>query len=52
MTELMVYGATGYTGTLVAEHAAAMAPNASPPPTLAGRDAARTESLAKRLGMP
>ncbi len=51
MTDLMIYGATGYTGTLVAEQAAAMASDASPP-TLAGRDAARTEALATRLDMP
>ncbi len=51
MTELMIYGATGYTGTLVAEHAGAKAPGA-PPTILAGRDAVRTEALATRLDMP
>lgn len=52
MIDLMIYGATGYTGTLVAEHAAAMASQPSPPPTLAGRNQDKVEALAIRLEMP
>ena len=52
MIDLMIYGATGYTGTLVAAHAAAMAPQPSPPPTLAGRNQDKVKSLATRLEMP
>src|SRR6056297_3206097 len=52
MTDLMIYGATGYTGTLIAEHAAATASQFSPPPTLAGRNQAKVRELAMRLKMP
>ena len=43
----MLYGATGYTGVLVAERAAAL----GYPPILAGRNAERLKPLATRLGL-
>ena len=43
---IIVYGATGYTGSLIAERLVA----AGVTPVLAGRDVARLESLAGRLG--
>ncbi len=52
MTGLMIYGVTGYTGTLVAEHAAATISGGSSPLTLAGRDAAGTKALATSLNVP
>lgn len=51
MTRLMIYGATGYTGTLVAEHMAEMTPRPLRP-TLAGRDEDKVKALATRLEMP
>src|SRR3954453_19163043 len=47
-TPWMLYGATGRTGTLIAERAVAMGPR----PLLAGRDARRLAPLAERLGLP
>lgn len=44
----MVYGAYGYTGRLVLERAVA----AGLKPVVAGRDSARTESLALEFGLP
>jgi short subunit dehydrogenase-like uncharacterized protein len=44
----MLYGATGRTGTLIAERAAALGHR----PLLAGRDAERLRPLAERLGLP
>jgi len=44
----MLYGATGRTGTLIAEQAVARGHR----PLLAGRDAARLRPLAERLGLP
>jgi short subunit dehydrogenase-like uncharacterized protein len=44
----MLYGATGRTGTLIAEHAVASGHR----PLLAGRDAGRLRPLAERLGLP
>jgi short subunit dehydrogenase-like uncharacterized protein len=52
MTDLMIYGATGFTGTLVADHAAGAAGGSGPPPTLAGRNEAKVRALAERLGLP
>ena len=46
----MIYGATGFTGALVAERAQEEGPAA--PPLLAGRDRARVEALAARHDMP
>src|SRR5216110_3461492 len=43
-----LYGATGRTGTLIAERAVA----AGHRPLLAGRDAERVRPLAERLGLP
>ncbi|MEV0111522.1 saccharopine dehydrogenase NADP-binding domain-containing protein [Nocardia sp. NPDC050799] len=43
----MIYGATGYTGRMAAEHAAAAGLN----PILAGRDGARLAQLAAGLGV-
>jgi short subunit dehydrogenase-like uncharacterized protein len=43
---IVVFGATGYTGTLVAERLAALGER----PVLAGRSAARLDPLAARLG--
>jgi short subunit dehydrogenase-like uncharacterized protein len=47
-SNFLVYGATGYTGKLVAEGAKALGLS----PILAGRNAAKVEPLAKRLGLP
>jgi short subunit dehydrogenase-like uncharacterized protein len=47
MTEILIYGATGYTGTLLAEHAAAQGLS----PILAGRDPDKLRPLAARLGL-
>jgi short subunit dehydrogenase-like uncharacterized protein len=44
---LMIYGATGYTGELIAARAVAMGLK----PILAGRDKARVTALAQRLGL-
>jgi short subunit dehydrogenase-like uncharacterized protein len=44
----LLYGATGYTGKLIAEAARA----AGETPVLAGRNAAKVKSLADRLGLP
>jgi len=49
MKDLLIYGATGYTGTLVAEHAAAVSEQ---PPALAGRSEGKVRSLARRLEAP
>jgi len=48
MGRFMVYGAYGYTGRLVAEHAVARGLE----PLLAGRNEASLAPLAKRLGLP
>lgn len=48
MAELLIYGATGYTGKLIA--AAAKAQGATP--ILAGRNAAKVQPLAEKLGLP
>jgi short subunit dehydrogenase-like uncharacterized protein len=45
--KLMIYGATGYTGTLLAEEAVRRGMR----PVLAGRDAAKLTELAGRLGL-
>ena len=47
MGDFLVYGATGFTGRLIAEHAVERGLN----PVLAGRDAAGVRSLAERLGL-
>ncbi len=44
---LLIYGASGYTGRLCAEHAVALGLQ----PVLAGRDRAKVEPLARRLGL-
>src|SRR5215468_8335026 len=44
----MLYGATGRTGSLIAEQAVAVGHR----PLLAGRDAGRLAALADRLGLP
>ncbi len=44
----MIYGANGYTGALLAEHAVA----AGERPVLAGRSADAVRTLAERLGLP
>ena len=44
----MLYGATGRTGTLIAERAVAMGHR----PLIAGRDAGRLRTLAERLDLP
>jgi short subunit dehydrogenase-like uncharacterized protein len=44
----MLYGATGYTGTLIAEHAR----QRDHQPVLAGRSAPAVTALAERLGLP
>ncbi|GAA2711640.1 saccharopine dehydrogenase family protein [Actinoplanes palleronii] len=46
--ETLIYGATGYTGQLIAEEAV----RAGLDITVAGRDRAKTEALADRLGVP
>ena len=45
---LLIYGATGYTGQLIAEQAAAVGLNF----TVAGRDTAKVRALAERLDVP
>ncbi len=45
--EYLIYGAYGYTGTLIAEEAVARGHE----PILAGRDASRLDPLASRLGL-
>ncbi len=47
MTQWMIYGATGYTGTLVAEEAVKRGHK----PLLAGRSATKLKPLAERLGL-
>ena len=47
MGEFLIYGATGYTGRLAAEHAVAIGLQ----PVLAGRSPDRLKPLAKRLGL-
>jgi short subunit dehydrogenase-like uncharacterized protein len=47
MTAIMIYGATGYTGGLLAAHAAARGLQ----PVLAGRDPAKLRPLAARLSL-
>ncbi|WP_417224710.1 saccharopine dehydrogenase family protein [Achromobacter spanius] len=47
MKTLMIYGATGYTGRMAAEHARA----AGTPLVLAGRSKAKLETLAAQLGV-
>jgi short subunit dehydrogenase-like uncharacterized protein len=47
MTAIMIYGATGYTGRLLAEHAVAQGLR----PILAGRDAEKLRPLAGLLGL-
>ncbi|QWT20180.1 saccharopine dehydrogenase NADP-binding domain-containing protein [Bacillus sp. NP157] len=48
MKTLMIYGATGYTGRLVAEHALAL----GVPLLLAGRDAVALREMSRALGVP
>lgn len=48
MKKLMIYGATGYTGRMAAEHAKVQGLDV----VIAGRDGARLESLAAQLGVP
>lgn len=45
---ILIYGATGYTGTLIAEHAADRGLNI----TVAGRNSDKVHRLADRLGVP
>ena len=47
MGTILIYGATGYTGTLLAEHAVAQGLR----PILAGRDPEKLSPLAARLGL-
>ncbi|MDP4002354.1 trans-acting enoyl reductase family protein [Methylobacterium sp. NEAU K] len=47
MTTILIYGATGYTGTLLTEHAVGQGLR----PILAGRDPDKLQSLAGRLGL-
>lgn len=47
MTAILIYGATGYTGTLLAEHARVQGLR----PILAGRDPDKLRPLADRLGL-
>ncbi|QGY03144.1 NAD(P)H-binding protein [Methylobacterium mesophilicum SR1.6/6] len=47
MTAIMIYGATGYTGRLLAEHAVGQGLR----PILAGRDPEKLRPLAARLGL-
>lgn len=47
MTAILIYGATGYTGRLLAEHAVAQGLR----PILAGRDPGKLRPLADRLGL-
>ncbi|CAN5195940.1 saccharopine dehydrogenase NADP-binding domain-containing protein [soil metagenome] len=47
MSQLLIYGATGYTGTLIAREAAGRGLD----PILAGRNAAKVDQLAAELGL-
>lgn len=47
MGDFLVYGATGYTGRLVAEHAVERGLS----PVLAGRNATEVHALAEQLGL-
>ncbi|MGK2866536.1 MAG: saccharopine dehydrogenase family protein [Mycobacterium sp.] len=47
MTTLLIYGATGYTGRMAAQHAAAAGMN----PVLGGRNASQLAALADELGV-
>lgn len=44
----LIYGAYGYTGKLIAQHAKKMGYN----PVLAGRSKAKVQQLAERLELP
>jgi saccharopine dehydrogenase-like NADP-dependent oxidoreductase len=48
MKKLMIYGATGYTGRMAAEHAKAQGLDV----VIAGRNGEKLESLAAQLGVP
>ena len=48
MSEWMIYGATGYSGRLIAEHAK----RSGASPVLAGRNEAKVRALANELGLP
>lgn len=48
MKNMMIYGATGYTGRMAAQHAHA----AGTPLVLAGRNEATLATLASELGVP
>lgn len=48
MSDILIYGAYGYSGRLIAEAAVARGMR----PVLAGRDATRTAALAHELGLP
>ena len=48
MANFLIYGATGYTGTLAAERAAALGLT----PVLAGRDPRKARALGEQLGLP
>ncbi|MDP4021022.1 saccharopine dehydrogenase NADP-binding domain-containing protein [Methylobacterium sp. NEAU 140] len=48
MSEILIYGANGYTGALAAEHALTLGLR----PVLAGRDPERLRPLGERLGLP
>lgn len=48
MNQLMIYGATGYTGRMAAEHAKALGLDI----VISGRNGERLESLAAQLGVP
>ncbi len=48
MNKLMIYGATGYTGRMAAEHAKALGLDV----VIAGRTAEKVKSLAERLDVP
>lgn len=47
MSQILIYGANGYTGQLAAEHAVSVGLR----PVLAGRDAGKLRALAARLGL-
>jgi short subunit dehydrogenase-like uncharacterized protein len=48
MDNVLIYGATGYTGELIAARAASLGAK----PILAGRNSAKVQALAERLGCP
>lgn len=48
MGDILIYGASGYTGTLASEHAASRGLR----PILAGRDSGKVRAVARRLGLP